>query len=269
MRISARRVAIVVHGGAGNRRDNHDGCVRAADAGFAVLRAGNDALTAAVEAVVMLEDDPRFNAGTGSICRADGVTIETDAAVMDSHGRLGAVACLQSTRNPVLVARKVMETAHWMLAGAGALAFAREHGFEEFDLLVRDRPPMTGEGGDTVGAVALDSGGSFAVACSTGGSAPALVGRVGDTPIPGAGFWAGPYGAVTATGVGEQMVPRLLARAVYEQIERGMPLQQALDWGVACVPRVYSAGLIAVTATAAAAATNRSMPFHVLEHCTA
>jgi beta-aspartyl-peptidase (threonine type) len=268
MRTSPGRIAIVVHGGAGNRRDNEDGCLRAAEIGFAMLRKGGDAITAAVEAVVVLEDDPRFNAGVGSIRRIDGRTIETDAAVMDSRGRLGAVACLQRTRNPVRVARRIVETAHWMLAGAGAIAFAREQGFEDFDLLAGTRASTAApaESGDTVGAVALDAEGGFAVACSTGGSAPALMGRVGDTPIPGAGFWAGPLGAVTATGVGEQMVARLLSRTVYEQIERGMRLQQALEWGIALIPQRYSAGLIAVTATEAAAATNRSMPFHVLEH---
>jgi L-asparaginase/beta-aspartyl-peptidase (threonine type) len=187
---------------------------------------------------------------------------------MDSSGRLGAVACLQRTRNPVLVARKVVDTRHWLLAGAGAQAFAREHAFEDFDLAagaVRS-PPSAAHECDTVGAVVLDTQGVFAVACSTGGSAPALVGRVGDTPIPGCGFWAGPHGAVTATGVGEQIVARMLSRAVYERAHSGMPLQQALDWGIGLIPKAYSAGLIGVTATECAAATNRAMPFHMLEH---
>jgi L-asparaginase/beta-aspartyl-peptidase (threonine type) len=265
MHLTSGRLAVVVHGGAGNPRDHVDGCVRAAHRAMQALRGGGDALTAAVEAVVLLEDDPRFNAGTGSILRADGRTIETDAAVMDSTGRLGAVACLQRTRNPVLVARRVCDTRHWMLAGDGALAFAREQGFGDHDLATAGRTAGQ-EAGDTVGAVALDAQGRFAVACSTGGSSPALVGRIGDTPIAGAGFWAGPAGAVTVTGVGEQMVPRLLARAVYAQIERGVRLQDALEWGVALVPRTYAAGLIAVSATQSAAATNRSMPFHTLEH---
>ena len=261
------RLAIVVHGGAGNRRDNHDGCVRAAEAGMAALRTGRDALAAAVSAVVVLEDDPRFNAGLGSILRADGATIEMDAAVMDASGRLGAVACLQRTRNPVLVARAVVDTRHWMLAGAGAQAFAREHGFEDFDLQPHAVPAAgAAPGCDTVGAVALDTQGLFAVACSTGGSAPALVGRVGDTPIPGCGFWAGPHGAITATGVGEQIVARLLSRRVYDRVADGTPLQLALDWGIGLIPSAYSAGLIGITATQCAAATNRAMPFHILEH---
>src|SRR4051812_27366911 len=194
MRFRTTRLALVVHGGAGNSKDNEDGCVAAARRGFERLRAGGDALTAAVEAVVQMEDDERFNAGAGSIVRDDGKTIETDASVMDSQGRLGAVCALQRVKNPVLVAQKVVDTAHWMLAGAGAQEFARAKGFSDYDLSIRQKPRMTkAPACDTVGAVALDAHGNFAVASSTGGSAPAMRGRVGDTPIPGCGFWAGPH----------------------------------------------------------------------------
>ena len=266
MRTRRQRLALVVHAGAGNHRHNEDGCVAAARTGFERLLAGEDAMSAAVAAVVVMEDDPRFNAGTGSILRSDGRTIETDAAVMDSGGRLGAVCCLRDVRNPVLVAREVVGTRHWMLAGEGATAFARARGFPEHRL-----PPPAPRGGkapghetDTVGAVALDARGVFAAASSTGGSAPAMVGRVGDTPIPGCGYWVGPLGALAATGIGEQIVARLLCRTVYGWIEAGAPLQQALDRGVALFPEACDIGLIGVTRAEAAAASNREMPFHVL-----
>ena len=266
MRFRTTRLALVVHGGAGNSKENEDGCVAAARKGFERLRGGGDALSAAVDAVVHLEDDERFNAGTGSILRDDGKTIETDASVMDSQGRLGAVSCLQRVKNPVLVAQKVVDTAHWMLAGAGAQEFARAKGFPDYDLSPKHKSQMKAPACDTVGAVALDAHGNFAVASSTGGSAPAMRGRVGDTPIPGCGFWAGPQGAVAATGVGEEIVPRMLARVVYEWIERGIPLEQALARAVALLPESSDVGLIAVTRSESAVASNRSMPTHIVEH---
>jgi beta-aspartyl-peptidase (threonine type) len=264
MHSHSNRMALVVHGGAGNSKDNADGCAAAAREGFERLRAGGEAMDAAVAAVVRLENDGRFNAGSGSIFRSDGKTIETDAAVMDSAGRLGAVCCLQATRNPVLVALEVVSTPHWLLGGIGAQEFARARGFAAHDLAAGRRKPA--RACDTVGAVAVDSHGRFAVACSTGGSAPAMLGRVGDTPIPGAGFWAGPHGAVAATGVGEAIVPRMLARLVYQWIEHGMPLQQALDRGVALLPADSDVGLIGLTPDAAATSSNRSMPVHVIQH---
>lgn len=258
---------MLVHGGAGNSKMNEDGCVAAAERGFALLRAGEDALSAAVAAVVALEDDPRFNAGSGSIRRGDGSIVETDAAVMDTRGALGAVACLQRVKNPVLVAQRVASTRHWMLAGQGALDFARSSGFDDYDLL-RYAPPLKQSKQsecDTVGAVALDLEGHFAVATSTGGAAPALPGRVGDTPIPGCGYYAGPAGAIAVTGLGEHIVARMLARDVYERIASGIPLQQALDRAVAMTPADIDVGLIGITRTEAAAASNRSMPTHLVE----
>jgi beta-aspartyl-peptidase (threonine type) len=102
--------------------------------------------------------------------------------------------------------------------------------------------------------------GHFAVALSTGGSAPSLLGRVGDTPIIGSGFYAGKFGAVAATGIGEQIVRHLLARTVYGWLEDGMPLDQALKRGVDLFDEAVPVGLIAVTATEAGAHANRDMP---------
>ncbi|HVY47304.1 MAG TPA: isoaspartyl peptidase/L-asparaginase, partial [Minicystis sp.] len=127
------KYAILTHGGAASPAANADGCVAAAEAARAVLDAGGDALAAAIEATRLLEDDPRFNAGTGSNLRLDGVTIEMDASVMASDGRFGSVVGIQRVRNPVLVAARVMETPHIALGGDGATAFARRVGFADYD----------------------------------------------------------------------------------------------------------------------------------------
>ncbi|GAB3408524.1 isoaspartyl peptidase/L-asparaginase [Massilia agilis] len=286
--------AIVIHGGVGEPMDCQDGCERAAERALERLREGGEALDAAVSAIVVLEDDGRFNAGTGAALGLDGATIEMDASVMDTRGRLGAVACVRDVKNPVLLARSVAETPHCLLAGEGADRLARALGLsphpgpsdrqrEEhrkmLHELIGSMPAMPGvDNGqfaqfwnynvplqlpkrakcDTVGAVVRDADGNFAVAASTGGSAPSLLGRVGDTPIVGAGFYAGPEGAVAATGIGEQIMRHLLARTVYQWIADGMPLQQALQRGVDLIDKRYEVGLIAVSRQEAGHATNQS-----------
>lgn len=288
--------AIVVHGGAGAPPALQDGCERAAGRALERLREGGDALDAAVSAVVLLEDDGRYNAGTGAIVGLDGATLELDASVMDTRGRLGAVACVRDVKNPVLLARSVAETPHCLLAGEGADRLARAIGLSPHPgiaerqraghrAMVRqlagalpampgvdkqaflrfwnyntplDLPP--GAACDTVGAVVRDGDGHFAVAGSTGGSAPSLLGRVGDTPIVGAGFYAGPEGAIAATGIGEQIIRHLLARTVYQWIADGMPLAQALRRGVDQIDRRYPIGLIAVSRHDTASCNNRDMP---------
>lgn len=299
--------AIVVHGGAGGSRADEDGCITAAQAGEQILRQHGQALEAAMAAVTVLEDDGRFNAGSGSVLCLDGKTIEMDAAIMDSTGRLGAVACLQRVKNPVLVARAVADTPHWLLAGEGAERFARNAGFTDYYApterakkrhasvlaclksevaalpgvknddfprywnypaawpgeAIRNIGPLPC---DTVGAVVRDSAGHFAVAGSTGGSAPSLYGRVGDTPIVGSGFYAGPFGAVAATGIGEYIVRHLLAHTVYDWIANGMPLALALERGIKLFPEEIDVGLIAVSRSDAGARSNRSMPATVVEH---
>jgi L-asparaginase/beta-aspartyl-peptidase (threonine type) len=287
---------VLVHGGAGGSKQDEDGCAQAAQAGFSRMATGADALAAATAAVVVLEDDGRFNAGSGSVLCLDGETIEMDAAVMDSQGCLGAVACLQRTKNPVLVAQAVAKTPHWLLAGEGAEKLARTVGFEPFysvspkarrnhqELIARIRselpaspgvdnrdfarywnyslpaPLSNGAACDTVGAVARDAQGHFAVALSTGGSAPSLLGRIGDTPIIGSGFFAGPAGAVAVTGIGEHIVRHLLAYRVYQWIADGTPLSTALDRGIALFADDIDVGLIAVSATEAGTRSNRPMP---------
>lgn len=298
--------AIVTHAGSGSPSTWSDGCERAARRALDRLKAGGSALEAAVEAVTEMEDDGRYNAGSGSILCLDGKTVEMDAGVMDSRGLLGAVACLQGIKNPVLVAQAVTQTPHWLIAGDGARRFAQVCGFEESfgisegarryhaQLLhafgsPQDADPddregarnaavfkrfwnyampwdeaMKAHGSGTVGAVVRGAGGQFAVATSTGGSAPSLLGRVGDTPIVGCGFYAGEHGAIAATGVGEYITRQMLARTVYDWVAQGMPLQQALDQGVARLPKEISVGLIGVTPDEAGASSNRDMAAHVL-----
>ena len=296
MSITHHAGAVVVHGGAGTSRDHEDGCVLAARRALAQLEINGDALDAAIGAVTMMEDDGRFNAGSGSVLGLDGATVEMDAAIMDTRGRLGAVACVQAVQNPVHLARAVADTPHWLLVGEGAGRFARTIGMPDASpvserqrtahrrllaQLAGSMPVMPGldrsliehywnyntpmrlpEGVacDTVGAVVRGADGHFAVACSSGGSAPALLGRVGDAPIIGSGFFAGPEGAVAATGIGEQIVRHLLARTVYGWIADGIPLRDALQRGVALFTPDIKVGLIAVSRTDAGAFSNSDMP---------
>lgn len=289
--------AVVVHGGAGASLDNEDGCVLAARRALAQLEARGDALEAAIEAVTTLEDDGRFNAGNGATLCLDGATIEMDASIMDTRGRLGAVACVRDVKNPVKLARAIADTPHVMLAGEGAQRFARSIGMPEsapiserqradhrklmselagsvplmpgidnrlFDRFWNYKTPLQlpkSTACDTVGAVVRGADGHFAVACSTGGSAPSLLGRVGDSPIIGSGFYAGPHGAIAATGIGEHIIRHLLARTVYGWIEDGMPLEQALARGIDLFDKEVSVGLIAVTRTEAHAHSNQGMPY--------
>lgn len=308
--MAAMGTFIVTHGGAAAPSSFTDGCELAAKAAKAILDAGGSALDAAIRAVVLMEDDGRFNAGSGSVLRMDGVSMEMDASVMDSAGRLGAVAAVRDVKNPVLLALAVTQTPHLMLVGDGASAFARTKGFtvhrhlpsdrakgifesirkelevrdfsempawKNFDLIANwnfDRDPIEALGAlatvgpftretpcDTVGAVVCDGQGRMAVAASTGGAAPMLRGRVGDTPIVGCGFYAGPGGAVTATGSGEEIIRRVLSLTVYQRIAGGEHPQQACEWGVAQFPGHVDIGLIAVNGLGAGSANNRDMPY--------
>jgi isoaspartyl peptidase/L-asparaginase-like protein (Ntn-hydrolase superfamily) len=298
------KYAILTHGGAASPQHFSDGCQAANARARAILDAGGDAVAAALAATAALEDDPRFNAGTGSNLRLDGRTIEMDASVMASDGRFGAVACIEAVKNPVLVAAKVMETPHLMLVGQGATAFARRLGhaaydpctdkarakydrvlaelrgagdgdyaidaapFRKMDLaafwnfdgempeVARLGPP---DGCDTVGAVVRDTHGRFAATASTGGTLYMLRGRVGDSPLMGAGVFAGPHGAVAATGVGEEIARRFLARTVYEWLADGVPPARAAQRAIAMFPEIIDAGVLVVGKDGQAVAANRNM----------
>jgi L-asparaginase / beta-aspartyl-peptidase len=293
--------AIVVHGGAGEPLAFTDGCDKAARRGHDIFIETGDALEAAIAAVMVLEEDERFNAGTGSVLCMDGATIEMDASIMDTRGHLGAIAGVRDVRNPILLARAVADTPHVFLAGEGADRLARALGFErskpvsasqreKHEKLMRQLagsvPAMPGidnrmfehywnyktpiqlppnAAHDTVGAVVRGPDGHFAVAGSTGGSAPSLLGRVGDTAVMGSGFYAGPLGAIAATGVGEHIVRHMLARTVYGYLEQGMPLPQALQRGLDLIDKDVDTGLIGVTKTEAASCSNTHMPTSIIE----
>jgi isoaspartyl peptidase/L-asparaginase-like protein (Ntn-hydrolase superfamily) len=293
---------VVTHGGVGSGPEYGDGVRAAADTALGVLEHGGSALDAALAGTVWLEDDPRFNAGTGANIRLDGHTIQMDASVMTDEGRFAAVGAIERVRNPVRVARAVMDsTPHLFLVGEGATRFAHRIGFADVvpaspqaeakyrarmkrqaelfarrDTTVFDwrrywnfPGPMPadvlewGRHGDTVGSVARSADGHFAATLSTGGTSVTLCGRVGDVPVYGAGLYAGPAGAVACTGEGEQIIRRVLARAVYQRLEQGVTARQAVQEAVAMFPERWDVGLIAVDRTGWGVAANRPMAYGV------
>lgn len=219
-----------MHGGAGAVPESElaprQGAVeRARDAGWAVI--GEGALAAAVAAVRHMEDEPLLNAGIGACLNTDGV-VELDAGVMEGATLgVGAAACLRDVRHPIDLAVAVMKDGrHVLLAAHGASRFAREHGLEMADpsIFITDRKRQRLlEGADTVGAVARDGEGHLAVAVSTGGRTGKLPGRIGDSPIAGAGFYADDrFGAVCGTGLGEAFIRLGLARLMVVELQHGM-----------------------------------------------
>jgi beta-aspartyl-peptidase (threonine type) len=256
------RWSIAIHGGAGTilrenlsddkRREYEAGLGAALDAGGKLLGEGGDALDAVAAAVVLLENDALFNAGRGATFTFEG-RIELDAAIMDGRERsAGAVAGVTTVRNPVLLARAVMEQSpHVLLAGAGAETFAREHGFEPVDPAWFETPERRRQldefrqrkGGwfdssvkyGTVGAVARDVHGHVAAATSTGGLTGKRWGRIGDSPLIGAGTYADDRAcAVSATGAGEFFIRVGAAKAIAERMRLlGEGIQAAADAVVA------------------------------------
>jgi len=237
-------------------------------AGYGVLAAGGTAVDAVTAAVVALEDDPLFNAGRGAVFTAAG-QLEMDAAVMDGRDRsAGAVAAILGPRNPILAARAVMDRSeHVLLTGAGAIDFCRRHGvpLADYDYfysqprwrellaeLQRRRDTPSGNGPatccGTVGAVARDCQGSLAAATSTGGMTAKPSGRVGDTPILGAGTWADSRCAISATGAGEFFMRGAAAHDVAARVHyRGDTLEAAASAVVAEVAAMGGeGGVIAV-----------------------
>ena len=207
--------SIIVHGGAGPIKDDSlasrlDGCKAAALAGWHVLDGGGTAVDAAEAAVVILEDNPLFNAGTGSTLNSLG-QVEMDAGIMDGALlRAGAVAAVRGVKNPIKLARRVLEDGrHVLIAGEGASLFARAIGFPECDpaaLIVESEKKRWDSKHGTVGCVAFDCDGKLAAATSTGGIFNKLPGRVGDSPLIGCGTYASQFGAVSCTGFGEAII---------------------------------------------------------------
>jgi isoaspartyl peptidase/L-asparaginase-like protein (Ntn-hydrolase superfamily) len=250
--------AIAVHGGAGlwpaeRHAAARAGTARAVAAGFALLAAGGVALDAVQAAVVVLEDDPTFNAGHGAALTEEG-GVELDAAIMRGSDRAaGAVAALRGIRHPVLAARAVLEEGrHVLLAGEAAATWARAAGVppapEAWLATPAQRAPA-GEG--TVGAVARDARGGLAAATSTGGMTGQRPGRVGDSPLVAAGTWADDAtAAVSCTGTGEAIIRAALAHEVDALMRHGgRTLAEAGAEAVAALGRYGGdGGLIAVAA---------------------
>jgi beta-aspartyl-peptidase (threonine type) len=252
---------IIVHGGAGKipeeaHADHIGGAHVAAEAGWNILAAGGSAIDAVEVAVAVMEDDPTFDAGVGSVLNRVG-GIEMDAIIMDGQTlAMGAVAAVRGITNPVRLARLISkDTDHSLLVGEGARRFAELKGMrlcaeaeltvpreiERFRQLQRmpdyhladgftpDRPGPQG----TVGAVAIDANGNVAAATSTGGAPYKMPGRVGDSPLVGAGAYAdNQTGAASSTGHGESIMRVVLAKTATDAIARGMSAQQAADYAV-------------------------------------
>ena len=269
---------LAIHGGAGTidpdapaeeQQAYRDALERALAAGRDLLAAGRPALDAVETVVRQLEDDPLFNAGRGAVFNERGEH-ELDAAIMDgSTMACGAVAGVRTIRHPITLARRVMEgSGHVLLVGEGAEqyadAIAASSPLErvpntyfdtpkrraQLDERLRQRAAAEAEGKSrgTVGAVALDRDGRLAAATSTGGLTAKRYGRVGDSPVIGAGTYANSQVAVSCTGTGEEFIRHAVAKdlaARYEYLK--LPLQQAADQLVFEVLKPDDGGLIAVS----------------------
>lgn len=251
--------ALIVHGGAGNIPPaDHDaylrGCTRAAEVAWKLLDGGASALHAVEAAVRILEDDPTYDSGYGSVLNQRG-EVELDAILMDGRTLdLGAVICVQNIANPITLARLVMtETPHKVLAGEGARLFALSQQLpltpmddlisakarERFNRKVRGEQDEEDIAYDayepqgTCGAVAVDRAGNLAAATSTGGTNYKMVGRVGDSPLVGAGAYADNLsGAASATGTGEDIMRVCLSKTATDALLRGLNAQQAADYAI-------------------------------------
>ncbi len=253
------KIVILAHGGAGSKNEYSDGADRACAAGMSARQSGLAVLESVCQAVTVLEDDSRFNAGIGSALRADG-SAQMDAACMDSGNRFGSVAVVEGFKNPIQIALAVTGIENRVLAGAGAAKFAREKGCEPLDPSSLTR--RNSGGSDTVGAVMFD-GESFAVALSTGGTGGSIPGRVGDVPLIGCGLYTGPHGAVAATGNGEAIAMNLTAFRAYQMLEKGMQSRVVLNEVVSWFDNIQDIGLLLVTRNDYSAGSNRSMAWSV------
>jgi beta-aspartyl-peptidase (threonine type) len=270
-------IAIVVHGGAGGLPRDEErlermraGAAAAVEAGHAILTAGGSALDAVEAAVVVLEDDAEFNAGRGAALTEYG-RVELDASMMDGTTRAaGAVAAVRGVRNPIRAARAVMaEGRHVLLVGEPATEFAATAGLafesETWFVTERERQALAGATAEsargTVGAVARDAEGRLAAATSTGGVSGQRLGRVGDSPLIGAGTWADDATvAVSCTGHGESIIRSALAHEVDALLRhRGLSLREACDLAIEDLGRWgEDGGLIAVSSHGEVAATFNS-----------
>ncbi len=228
--------SLIVHGGAGHfdaarQQPALGGIRRACETGWALLSQGASALDVVERVVTLLEDDPTFDAGTGSYPNTEGF-VEMDAILVDGATlNFGAVAAIRHVKNPIQVARRVMcATRHCLLAGDGATRFAHAQGFAPVTDAELLGQPASSPGQGTVGAVALDAQGHIATATSTGGIKNKLPGRVGDSPLIGCGAIAEDgFGGASATGEGEGIMKVMMTRSVLEYLKAGLTAQAAAD----------------------------------------
>ena len=294
--METKKFGLVIHGDAGTiersnmtpekEREYRAGLERALAAGYEILKRGGSSLDAVEAAVRVLEDDPRFNAGRGSVFTSAG-TNEMDAAIMDGRTlAAGAVAVLKHVKNPISLARLVMEkSGHVMIDGEGAEAFAKENGIElvdqkyfftqeRWDALQKIKAAEKKRAGSagkafiitdqdrhgTVGAVARDKSGNLAAATSTGGTTNKRPGRVGDSPVIGAGTYANNATcAVSATGDGEYFIRASVGHDLSALMEyKGMSLKDAAQAVLDKVARLGGAGgLVAIDGDG-----NATLPFN-------
>lgn len=246
-------IRLILHGGAGEwDRDNHpqvlQGMEAALIAGWDVLKNGGSALSAVESATISLEDHPLFDAGIGSFLNDMG-EVEMDALITDGRTRdFGAIAGVQQVRNPITLARLIMENSkHRFFIGEGAerlalefgqqlvpnLTFVTEEEFSDFKRRLAGQSPIPPARG-TVGAVAIDSTGNIASATSTGGSPHKKKGRVGDVPVYGAGGYSDDrYGGASATGIGENIMRHVLSKNVIDRVANGISATAATLTAVA------------------------------------
>jgi L-asparaginase / beta-aspartyl-peptidase len=283
--METKKIGLAIHGGAGTIEHNkmtpekerayRGGLEQALRAGYEILQHGGSSLDATEAAVRVLEDDSHFNAGRGSVFTSAGSN-EMDASIMDGRTlSAGAVGGVQHIRNPINLARMVMEKSpHVMLDGAGAETFAKANGIELVDqkyfftqerwdalqkIKAAEKHRATGDGKSflitdqdrhgTVGAVALDKDRNLAAATSTGGTTNKMPGRIGDTPVIGAGTYANNQTcAVSCTGDGEYFIRAAAAHEVSVLMQyRGLTLEQAAQASLETVKRIGgSGGLIAI-----------------------
>ena len=254
-------MSIVVHGGAWDAglteeqlSANQAGCRQAMLEGWQILRDGGSALDAVERAICVLEDDPSFDAGRGSFLNAEG-RLELDASIMDGADlNTGAVAAVQGIRNPIVAARRVLESDWALLVGEGARKFASEHGVEEcsqWEMLTGEELSRWKENAgkvlyymrdevyyrklldspvDTVGAVAMDAQGDIAAGTSTGGAPNKPPGRVGDSPLIGCGTYAdNTKGGASMTGPGELTIRLVLAKHAIDLLSEEVRAQEAAE----------------------------------------
>ncbi|PKL85847.1 MAG: isoaspartyl peptidase/L-asparaginase [Ignavibacteriae bacterium HGW-Ignavibacteriae-1] len=252
-----KNIAIAVHGGAGqdsefirmNQIAYKAGLVKAVNTGYETLKQGGSALDAVENAVRLMEDNPIFNSARGSALNAKG-EVEMDASIMDgSKHSAGAVSIVRNVKNPVTLARFIMEnTSHVFISGYGALEIAKENNLElevdsyfitehRVDELIKERMDDTDDikrkrKNGTVGAVALDNAGNIAAATSTGGTSNCLSGRIGDSCIIGAGCFANNSScAVSGTGDGELLITNVIAHSIAFYMElKNCSVQEACDY---------------------------------------